>query len=58
MKADQPSWLAWRFAVERVVQQGGLMYRALGVEIESGILWFWIGTHADYDALLKTRPLK
>lgn len=21
-------------------------YRALGVEVEQGILWFWIGTHA------------
>ena len=31
----------------------GLKYRALAVEIEAGILWFWIGTHADYDALLK-----
>jgi hypothetical protein len=31
----------------------GLRYRALGVEIETGILWFWIGAHADYDDLLK-----
>jgi hypothetical protein len=30
----------------------GLGYRALGVEIEDGVLWFWIGTHADYDKLL------
>ena len=30
----------------------GLQYRALGVEIPEGILWFWIGSHADYDKLL------
>jgi hypothetical protein len=24
-------------------------YRALGTEVEGGILWIWIGTHADYD---------
>lgn len=30
----------------------GSGYRALGAEIEEGILWFWIGSHADYDALL------
>ena len=30
----------------------GLHYRALGVDVEGGILWFWIGTHADYDALV------
>lgn len=31
----------------------GRKYRALGVEIEEGILWFWIGTHAEYDKLLE-----
>jgi hypothetical protein len=31
----------------------GLRYRAIGVEIEDGVLWFWIGTHADYDDLIK-----
>ena len=30
----------------------GLRYRALGIEVEEGILWFWIGSHADYDQLL------
>ena len=29
----------------------GLHYRALGAEIKDGILWFWIGTHADYDRM-------
>ncbi|MFQ6015751.1 MAG: hypothetical protein ACE5NP_09950 [Anaerolineae bacterium] len=27
----------------------GLKYRAVAVEIEEGLLWFWIGTHAEYD---------
>ena len=31
----------------------GLRYRALAVEVDGGLLWFWIGSHADYDALLK-----
>jgi hypothetical protein len=30
----------------------GLSYRALAVEIPEGLLWFWIGTHAQYDKLL------
>lgn len=29
----------------------GKSYRALGIEVENGILWFWIGTHAEYDRL-------
>ncbi len=27
----------------------GPRYRAVAVEIEEGLLWFWIGTHAEYD---------
>ena len=27
----------------------GIKYRAVGVEIDEGVLWFWIGTHAEYD---------
>jgi mRNA-degrading endonuclease RelE of RelBE toxin-antitoxin system len=27
-------------------------YRALAVEVDAGLLWFWIGSHADYDALI------
>jgi hypothetical protein len=30
----------------------GLHYRALGVDVEGGISWFWIGTHAEYDKLI------
>jgi hypothetical protein len=29
----------------------GIKYRALGIEIDEG-LWFWIGTHADYDQMI------
>lgn len=29
-----------------------LGYRALGVMEGSTIVWFWIGTHADYDRLI------
>jgi len=27
-------------------------YRALGVRDEDDIVWFWIGSHSDYDKLL------
>ncbi len=30
----------------------GLRHRALAVEVEEGLLWFWIGSHADYDKLI------
>lgn len=30
----------------------GEHYRALGSEKPEGIVWFWIGTHAEYDTLL------
>jgi len=38
-----------RFRSARV----GLHHRALAVEAPEGLVWFWIGTHADYDRLLK-----
>jgi hypothetical protein len=31
----------------------GLHYRALGVDAPDGIVWFWIGTHAEYDRLIR-----
>jgi hypothetical protein len=31
----------------------GLRYRALAVESDDAMLWFWIGSHADYDILIK-----
>jgi len=27
-------------------------YRALATDAEDGIVWFWIGTHAEYDRLV------
>ena len=30
----------------------GINYRALGLDVESGIQWFWIGTHSEYDELV------
>ena len=30
----------------------GAHYRALAVEVQGGMYWFWIGTHADYDKML------
>jgi len=29
-----------------------LGYRALGVPVDQGVQWFWIGSHADYDKLI------
>jgi len=31
----------------------GLNYRSLGVAIEGGVLWFWIGNHSEYDKIIK-----
>ena len=30
----------------------GLRYRALAIEVGDDLLWFWIGSHADYDSLI------
>jgi hypothetical protein len=30
----------------------GLRHRALAIEVDEGLLWFWIGSHADYDELI------
>ena len=32
--------------------RAGIHYRALAVEVEDGLLWFWIGSHAEYDKLI------
>jgi hypothetical protein len=32
----------------------GLRYRALAVEVDEGLLWFWVGSHADYDAMIRS----
>jgi len=30
----------------------GEHYRALGLDKVEGVVWFWIGTHSEYDGLL------
>ncbi len=30
----------------------GAHYRALGLDKPEGVVWFWIGSHADYDKLI------
>jgi hypothetical protein len=30
----------------------GLHYRALAVESHDGLVWFWIGSHAEYDHIV------
>jgi hypothetical protein len=32
--------------------RAGLHYRALGVDVDDGIMWIWIGTHAEYDKII------
>ena len=33
--------------------RAGIDYRALAVPVDGGVLWFWIGPHAEYDRLLR-----
>jgi hypothetical protein len=30
----------------------GLHWRAVGVDDEGGVSWFWIGSHAEYDKII------
>ena len=30
----------------------GLRYRALGVQRDDAVAWYWIGSHAEYDRLV------
>ena len=30
----------------------GLHFRAVGVEEDSDLVWFWIGSHAEYDKIV------
>ena len=32
----------------------GKKYRAIGIEIDEGIIWFWIGKHSEYEKIIKT----
>ncbi len=31
----------------------GRSYRAVGVDAAEGIVWFWIGTHAEYERIVR-----
>lgn len=47
-KSVHPSEPIWSVRV-------GDGYRAVGVRSADEIVWFWIGSHADYDKLLSQR---
>ena len=32
--------------------RAGLHHRALGMEVDDGIMWIWIGTHGEYDKII------
>jgi hypothetical protein len=34
----------------------GLHYRALATEVKDGLVWFWIGSHAEYDKVVGRTP--
>ncbi len=31
----------------------GRKHRAIGAEVDLGVLWFWIGTHDEYEQMIK-----
>ena len=31
----------------------GMHYRAIGVDFPRGVVWFWIGSHEEYNKLIK-----
>jgi hypothetical protein len=53
LKADpsHPSLHFKKIGKYRAVRVG-LHYRALAVEVPEGLLWFWIGSHSEYDKFL------
>ena len=32
--------------------RAGLHWRAVGIKTDNTVVWFWIGSHAEYDKLL------
>ena len=32
----------------------GKKYRAIGIEIGKGIIWFWIGKHSEYEKIINS----
>ena len=56
---DDPAHPSLRFKQVHATRQiysvrVGLGYRALAVREQEDLLWFWIGTHAEYDQLIQT----
>ena len=35
----------------------GARYRAPGLDVPGGIMWFWLGTHAEYDKIVGKKPV-
>jgi len=35
----------------------GLGFRALGKDVKSGILWGWIGSHAEYNRIIRRKSV-
>ena len=48
---QHPSLYLKKINIYRSVRVG-IKYRAVAVEIQEGLLWFWIGTHAEYDKMI------
>ena len=42
----------WKAKAIYIQPESGLDYRALAVMKKDRIVWFWIGSHADYDRLV------
>ena len=40
------------YSVDMFCSYVGRRHRTLAVEIENGLIWFWIGTHSDCDKLV------
>ncbi len=56
---DNPNHPSLRFKQVHATQpiyaaRVGLGYRAFAIIDDEAVVWFWIGTHAEYDQLLRT----
>jgi hypothetical protein len=34
----------------------GRKHRAVAIQSDRGLVWFWIGSHAEYDRVIETSP--
>ena len=57
LKADprHPSLHFKRIAGDRWSARVSRRYRALALEVDGGYVWVWIGSHSDYDRILKRK---